>query len=156
MRLTIFLAASAILTGAAQAEPAKLAGAVTFYDEKRSEGPCAETVTELIYQDGFSSIQFTVVDFSGKELRKVAFIGPRWTPIDTLHSSMVINQLLNATVPIKQLKPVSLSGFCISTVKSKEDKFDHPYNLVCEYNTQEATHLFTMSDIVKREGNGGM
>lgn len=153
MRLAVLLAVCMSTAGAAHADNAKLGGAVSFTGtchfsdfsaEKKSDGPCAEKVNELVYQDGFSSMQFTVTDFSGRELRKVAFIGPRWTPIDDTHAVMVIDQLLNTTVPIKQLKPLSMSGYCMSTIKAKGDLFDHPSMLTCEYNGQDGSHLFVL------------
>ena len=162
---TVLSSAFTLTINAAHADSAKLGGAVSFTGschysdfsaEKKSDGPCAEKVNELVYQDGFSSLQFTITDFAGKEMRKVAFIGPRWTPIDDTHSVMVIDQLVNTTVPIKQLKPVSLSGYCMSTIKAKGDLFDHPNLLTCEYNSQDGSHVFVLSDITNREGTSGM
>lgn len=158
------LAALAASLASAAADPAKPASLTIFtgnchaYDVDEARGvapsPCAGMMNEIVFVDGFSSLQFTATDGGGKELRRVAFVGPRWVQIDDTHSAMVVSQLSAATLPPTQLKPTSPSGFCLFTTKARSEGRGEPSSIACQYNAGGATHMFVLSDMVKKDGFG--
>ncbi len=99
----------------------------------------------------YTSLQFHSVGANGKEFGKVAFVGPRWTQVDDTHSSMVLEQVVVARLPNGPMNATAQSGFCLFTLKSKDDAHDNPNMIYCEYNMGKKSYIYMLTNSVKTE-----